>query len=45
VHWKEFKEKAEREGVTDDMELNYIDTDSSWFEVYIDKERNAFSIR
>jgi hypothetical protein len=44
MNWKEFKEKVERKGVVDDMEIDYIDTDLSWFEVHIDRERNSFSI-
>ena len=47
MNWKEFKEKVEKEGVTDDMEIGYIDIDSSsYLEVsfYKNEVRSSFSI-
>ncbi|MDD5053444.1 MAG: hypothetical protein PHO27_11985 [Sulfuricurvum sp.] len=31
MNWGEFKEKVELEGVTDDLEIEYIDVDSGMF--------------
>jgi hypothetical protein len=45
--WKEFKDEVEKQGVTDDMEVHYIDIgfgDAAYLNIEIDKEDNDFTV-
>jgi hypothetical protein len=40
--WKEFKNHVEESGVTDDMEISFMDIVAGDEEVYIEKDKNHF---
>jgi hypothetical protein len=46
--WKQFKDAVEKNGVSDDMEISYIDTHAPMHaddvEVVVDDEVNFFSV-
>jgi hypothetical protein len=39
--WKEFKQEMEKGGVTDDMDIQYIDINSGGMELSIDLESGS----
>ena len=43
MKWKEFKNEVEKQGVKDDMEMDYIDT-SGIFDLTVTIEKNTFSV-
>ena len=42
--WKELKDETESKGVTDNMDIDYIDISNYEVSVKVDKENNSFSI-